>query len=158
MRGIVNPALTELKASVVNLENSPFTTLETTAQFTGGISVNGSSYTHYLTQPAQQGDIIMVSGAITPSTKHIGQTADILLVGAVQGVSGSKEITAPDDCDLQKGTWVWHMNTKRNIVIAQKVRRHKPKQQKSVRLEKRVNAMKAMVIPFARLMFLAIRV
>ncbi|NOT83179.1 MAG: DUF1566 domain-containing protein [Methylococcaceae bacterium] len=109
-----NPILTELAASAINLQANAFSAVETSAQFTGGIAVNGANYSRYLSHPMQQGDGVTVSGTITPDAKHIGQQADIIVVGASETIKDPQAIITPDDCDLQKGEWTWYMNTKRN--------------------------------------------
>ncbi|RKZ36354.1 MAG: hypothetical protein DRQ49_18085 [Gammaproteobacteria bacterium] len=62
-----------------------------TAQFFGGISVNGGAFTLAATNVKQlkadesgsviQGDTITVEGVIIPDSTHVGQTADIIVVG-----------------------------------------------------------------------------
>jgi hypothetical protein len=113
-RWFPDASLPELNPLAINLHRSAFTPQETTAQFSGGIASNYSGYQRYLTQRVMQNDIVTVSGRITPDASHVGQSADIIAVGAVQEVSRDALITAPGDCDLQKGTWVWYMNSQRD--------------------------------------------
>ena len=64
---------------------------EPEAQFFGGISVNGGDFTLAATNVTQlkadesgsvtQGDTITVEGVIIPDSTHVGQTADIIVVG-----------------------------------------------------------------------------
>jgi hypothetical protein len=51
--------------------------LETTAEFSGGLSVNGGAFESELAFPD---DLVFVQGMITPDNNHIGQTADIIIM------------------------------------------------------------------------------
>lgn len=106
--------LSQLNALAVNLSNKEYVPTTTSAKFSGGIGVNYSGYQRVLPHLAYQGDVVTVSGLITPDPQHIGQQADIIAVGAVQAVSPVAQVTLPDDCDLQQGSWIWYMNTQRD--------------------------------------------
>ncbi|MEQ1636807.1 MAG: DUF1566 domain-containing protein [Methylococcales bacterium] len=106
--------LAELNPVALKIQNGVITSSETTAKFNGGVALNSSGYQRSLTVLAKQGDTLTVSGTITPDAKHAGQSADIIVVGAVQGISPNEAITTPDVCDLQNGTWVWYMNIQRD--------------------------------------------
>lgn len=106
--------LPTLNALAVNPSQPAYAPSPTSAKFSGGVGVNYSGYQRALPHVAQQGDVVTVSGVISPDPQHIGQQADIIAVAAAQTVSPIDQISLPDDCDLQQGSWTWYMNAQRD--------------------------------------------
>jgi len=74
-----------------------------TAQFHGGISLNGSDFEVNKENVVRLNDTITVGGIIIPEQTHVGQQADILVVGLYTPDSNNS------NCEPQKGSY--YMNT-----------------------------------------------
>lgn len=75
---------------------------DSSAQFHGGISVNGDAFELTKSNVKLQTDTITVSGTITPEPAHLGKAADIIVVGLYT-------VEPNETCDPQTG--YYYMNT-----------------------------------------------